>query len=45
MGKGNRVIIDSLQRDSSGFGFRHITISRITSGIPGQSLLSVRTLL
>lgn len=45
MGKGSHVTTDSLQRDNSGFGCKLITISRITSGIPGQSLLSVRTLL
>lgn len=43
MEKGSHVITDSLQRDSNGFGCRHITISHITSGIPGQSLLYVRT--
>lgn len=45
MGKGNHVTTDSSQRDSSGFGCKPITISPITSGILGQSSLSVRTLL
>lgn len=45
MGKGSHVTTDSLQRDNNGFGCKLITISRITSGTPGQSLSSARTLL
>lgn len=43
MVKESPATTDFSPKDNSGFGFRHITTSPITSGTPGQSLLSAHT--
>lgn len=43
MVKESPATTDFSPKGNSGFGFRHITTSPITSGTPGQSLLSAHT--